>query len=88
MAAQRKVEIFSAGCAVCQDAIELVKRIACPSCDVAVLDMNDSDVAKRAKALGIRAVPAVVIDGALAECCSDSGIDEQALKRAGIGESL
>jgi len=88
MAAQRKVEIFSAGCAACQEAIELVKRIACPSCDVTVLDMNDINVAKRAKALGIRVVPAVVIEGALAECCSGSGIDEQVLKLAGLGKPL
>lgn len=88
MANQRKVEIFSAGCPACQDAVELVKRIACASCDVQVLDMNDIDVAKRARQLGIRAVPAVVIDGQLAECCSGSGIDEEALKLAGIGKPL
>jgi hypothetical protein len=32
---------------------------ACPSCDVTVHDMKDN-VAKRAEALGIRSVPAVV----------------------------
>ena len=88
MANQRKVEIFSAGCPTCQEAIELIKRIACPSCDVQVLDMNDINVAKRAKTLGVRAVPAVAIDGKLAECCVNSGINEQALKQAGIGQPL
>ena len=28
MAAKKKVEIFSAGCSVCKEAIEMVKRIA------------------------------------------------------------
>ena len=88
MTVQRKVEIFSAGCPVCQEAIELVKRISCPSCDVQVLDMNDIEVVKRAKQLGVRVVPAVAIDGQLAECCSGSGIDEQVLKLAGLGKRL
>ena len=88
MSAKRKVEIFSAGCAVCQVAIETVKSIACESCDVEVLDMNQSDVASRARELGIRSVPAVVIDGRLADCCSGRGIDEATLRRAGVGVRL
>lgn len=88
MAARRKVEIFSAGCPACEEAIRLVQRIACPSCDVSVLDMKDIEVAKRAKALGVRVVPAVAIGGRLAECCSGSGLDEQVLKIAGLGQPL
>lgn len=86
MADKRQVEIFSAGCPACQDAVDIVRRIACPACEVTVLDMNDINVAKRAKELGIRVVPAVVIEGQLAECCSGSGIDEQVLKLAGLGK--
>ena len=63
MTAKRKIEVFSAGCSVCQKTIEMVKGNACPSCDITVLDMNDSNVADRAKQLGIRSVPVVVIDG-------------------------
>jgi len=88
MSAKRKVEIFSAGCSACEDAIRTVKSIACESCDVAVLDMNDSDVAARARELGIRSVPAVVIDGQLADCCSGRGIDEATLRRGGVGVRL
>ena len=86
MAAKRKVEIFSAGCAICQSTIDLVHRIACPSCDVSVLDMQDPSVAKRAKKLGVTSVPAVAVDGKLAECCVRRGVDEDALRRAGIGQ--
>ena len=86
MADKRKVEVFSAGCPACEEAIQLVQRIACPSCEVSVLDMNDIEVAKRAKSLGVRVVPAVVIEGKLADCCSGSGIDAQVLKQAGIGK--
>lgn len=88
MANMRKVEIFSAGCPVCQATIDLVNQIACPSCDVAVLDMNASDVSQRAKALGIHRVPAVVVDGKLADCCLVSALDEKNLRAAGIGSSL
>lgn len=66
MSNKRKVEVFSAGCPVCEDVIRLVKASACPSCDVTVLDTNDVQVAQRAKALGISRIPAVVIDGVLA----------------------
>jgi len=88
MATKRKVEVFSAGCATCQEAVEIVKQAACPSCDVIVLDMHDSEVAKRAKALGVRSVPAVAIDGKLAECCTDRGVDMQVLRAAGLGRPL
>lgn len=87
MATQRKVEVFSAGCPACQAAIELVNRLACPSCEIAVLDMNDIDVAKRARDLGIRSVPAVAINGRLASCCSGTGVEEQALRTAGLGQA-
>ena len=87
MTAKRKVEVFSAGCPACQDAIELVNRLACGSCEVSILDMNDSNVAKRAKSLGIHAVPSVVINGQLIECCSGRGIDEASLRAAGLGQA-
>lgn len=82
---QRKVEIFSAGCPCCDDAVKLVNEIACSSCEVSVLDMKDQTVAARAKSLGIQSVPAVVIDGKLAECCAGGGVDAETLKRAGVG---
>jgi glutaredoxin len=88
MTAKRKIEIFSAGCSVCREAIEMVKRKACQSCEITVLDMNDSHVAGRAKQLGVRSVPAVVIDGKLADCCAGRGPDEATLKAAGLGQPL
>lgn len=87
MAAKRKIEVFSAGCPACQETIDLVNRIACSSCEVSVLDMNDISVAKRAKSLGIGAVPAVVINGKLADCCKAGGPDEKTLRAAGLGQS-
>ena len=88
MTNKRKIEIFSAGCPVCDDAVEMVKEIACRNCEVNVLDMKESVVAERAQSLGIRSIPAVVIDGKLADCCAGRGPDEATLKAAGLGEPL
>jgi glutaredoxin 3 len=86
MTTTRKIEVFGAGCPVCEATIELVHGVACPSCEVQVLDMRDADTAKRAQELGIRSVPAVVIDGKLAGCCADRGPDEATLRAAGLGQ--
>lgn len=84
MANRRHVEVYSAGCAVCDEAVELVRRLACETCDVTVHQMSDITVARKAKELGIRALPALVVNGILAECCATAGIDEAALRRAGV----
>lgn len=88
MATKRKIEVFSAGCPACQETIALVNQVACPSCEVTVLDMKDPKVASRAKGLGIRSVPAVVIDGKLADCCMGRGPEETTLRAAGLGQKI
>lgn len=85
MNAKRKVEIFSARCPVCEETFQMINGMACPSCEISVLDMKDTDVAKRAKDLGIRSVPAVVIDGKFADCCANRGPNEATLRSAGLG---
>ena len=88
MERKRKVEVFSAGCPACEPTVQLVKSIACPSCDVEVLDMNKPDVAAKAKRYGVKSVPAVVIDGKLAGCCAAGGPDEATLRVEGLGVAL
>jgi glutaredoxin len=85
--AKRTIEVFSAGCPCCDDAVKLVQSIACPSCDVRVLDMR-TDVAAQAKArqYGVRRVPAVVVNGVLADCCHGS-VDADKLRAAGVGSA-
>lgn len=82
MATKKKIEIFSAGCSTCKETIELVKRLAGSSHEVAIHDMQKAEVASRAKQLGVRSVPAVLIDGKLAGCCAGRGPDEQILRSA------
>ena len=50
--------------------------------------MREKTVAGRAKSLGVCSVPAVVIDGKLADCCSGRGPDEKVLRAAGLGQAL
>jgi len=88
MKARRKIDVFSAGCPACREAVALVKKTACPSCDVEVLDMSQDDVAAKAKEYGVRSVPAVAIDGKLADCCAGRGPDPVTLRAAGIGQRL
>ncbi len=83
---KRKVEVFTAGCPACDEAFSLVKSLACDSCEVEVLDMNEPSVSERAKGYGVRSVPAIVIDGKLAGCCSGRGPDADTLRAAGLGQ--
>jgi len=82
----RNVEIFSAGCPVCRGIIDDIRRVADPSWKVTVLDMNETRVAERAKRLGIRSIPAVVVNGRLADCCAARGVDMETLKTMGIAD--
>ena len=80
MEERRRVEVFSAGCPACEPVVQLVKSIACPSCDVQVLDMNQP--------YGVNTVPAVAINGKLAGYCSGAGSDESTLRAEGLGVAL
>lgn len=84
---RRMIEIFSAGCAVCDAVVARVREAACPSCDIRVLDMKAPEVRQRAAALGVGSVPAVAIDGVLADCCAARGVDIAVLRAAGLGQA-
>lgn len=86
MATKRTIEVFTAGCPCCDEAIQLVRANACPSCDVQILDMrNDQAAQAKAKQYGIHRVPAVVINGQLADCCATGPIDLATLRGLGLG---
>lgn len=76
------IEVFSAGCPTCRDAIDVVRQLAGSQHDVQVRDMQHADAVERAKALGIRSVPAVVVDGVIAGCCAGRGPDPDVLRDA------
>lgn len=76
------IEVFSAGCETCKQTVDLVKRLTGSESEVKVHDMHQTEIAKRAHGYGVRSVPAVVIDGKLAGCCSGRGPDEHVLREA------
>lgn len=88
MNSKRKIEVFSAGCGVCEETVNIVQELACPSCEVHILDIQDDQVSDRAKQLGVRSVPAVAIDGKLVDCCIGVGPNPKSLKAAGLGQPL
>lgn len=83
----RDVQIFSAGCACCDAAVAAVKQVACANCNVRVRDMKDPEVAAEAARYGVKRVPAVVVDGKLADCCAAGGVDLDTLRSMGLGSA-
>lgn len=83
----RQVEIFTAGCPLCEPVVTLVRQIACDQCDVTVYNLSDDpQAAERAKSAGVERVPMVLVDGQPADCCAAGGpVTEAGLRAAGIG---
>ena len=88
MSAKRKVEVFTAGCPVCQGLVEMVNELACPYCDVAIYYLNKNEGVDEAKSYGITALPSVVVNGQLLECCKRGPVTKADLAAAGIGKPL
>ena len=83
---KRTIEVFTAGCPCCEEAVRLVKSLACESCDVQVLDMRSDRAAQaRAKQYGVQRVPAIVVNGQLADCCRSGAVDAATLRSLGVG---
>ncbi|MGH2399793.1 MAG: thioredoxin family protein [bacterium] len=83
---KRTIEVFTAGCPCCDEAVQLVKSLVCESCDLQVLDMRSDKAAQtRAKEYGIRRVPAIVVNGQLADCCRAGAVDAVILRSLGVG---
>lgn len=88
---KRRVEVFTAGCPICEETVTLVKSLACPSCKVQVYDLREgcatNECREKATRYGITAVPAVAINGVLMDCCRRGPIDAAALRASGIGQA-
>jgi protein-disulfide isomerase len=87
MPGKRKVEVFTAGCPLCDETVKLVKELACPSCEVTIYNLRETGMEK-AKQYGVNSVPTVVVNGKVAECCARKKPNREDLKAAGIGTPL
>jgi len=64
MKKKRLIEIFTAGCPICEDTVKLVKTaVAACGCEVVEQRCSGTECCEPAKRYGIRAVPTVVVDG-------------------------
>ncbi|MDQ4068642.1 MAG: thioredoxin family protein [Actinomycetota bacterium] len=82
-----RIEIFSAGCPVCEEGTARVRALATDDQEIVVHDLRaDEKAAERAASYGIRTVPAVVVDGQLLGCCRNTGPTEEEMVAAGIGQ--
>jgi len=87
MTDKRKIEVFTAGCPLCDETVRMVKDITCPSCELTVYDLN-SDGMDKAREYGVNSVPTVVVDGKVLDCCARGKPTREDLKAAGIGTPL
>jgi len=75
------IDVYSAGCTTCDNTVKLVREIAANIHELHIHDMQKPDIVRRAKSLGVRCLPTVVIDGKLAGCCSGRGPDEATIRK-------
>ena len=83
--AKRTVEVFTAGCGLCNEAVETIRGLVCDSCDLQIHDMKSEAGATKAKRYGVTRVPSVVVNGQVADCCRQGGVDEATLRGLGVG---
>ena len=66
MAGKRKIEVFTAGCSLCEETLRLVKdAVASCGCEVTERRCLPQQMCEEGKAYGVRAMPTVVVDGAI-----------------------
>ncbi|PKN61712.1 MAG: glutaredoxin [Deltaproteobacteria bacterium HGW-Deltaproteobacteria-15] len=88
MEKKRRIEVFTAGCPVCEGVVDMVKELSCQHCELTFYDLHNHEGMDQAKTYGVTAVPAVAVNGNLLECCRHRPITREDLKSAGLGEPL
>lgn len=88
---KRKIELFTAGCAVCEPVVEMAKAMACSSREVIIYNIaqlcDKKEYLEKVRVYGIKALPAIAVDGKLLSCCKNKGISVDELKDARIGQA-
>ena len=88
---KRRIELFTAGCTVCEPVLEMVKAMACSSCEVVIYNVaqpcDTKECLEKVKDYGIKALPAIAVNGELLNCCQNKGVSVEELKNAGIGQA-
>ena len=68
---KRLVEVFIAGCPLCDEAVKLMRELACSNCEVKIYDLFQESTAEKEKRTQyeIHRVPAVVVNSKSVERC-------------------
>lgn len=82
---KRQVEIFTADCPLCNETVQLVQELTCPSCEVSIYNLRESTSTEKAQQYGVNAVPAIAINGTLVLTGKPN---REQLQAAGIGQPL
>jgi glutaredoxin 3 len=85
---EHKVEVFSAGCILCDNVVRLVRELTGGRSTVHVHDMSTGDALVKVREYGVTRVPSVVVDGRLVRCCEGEGVDEQTLRSLRLGSPI
>ncbi len=87
---KRQVEIFTAGCPVCEPVVQMVKDTACDNCEITIHNLSAQCESKiyvtKMEEYQIKRLPAIVVDGQLLGCCKNIEITKKDLIDAGIGQ--
>ena len=86
---KRQIEIFTAGCPVCEPVVQLVKETAGKDCEIILHNLSEQCESKtcisKMKEYGVKSLPAIAINGQLLDCCKNVEITKDDLVHAGIG---
>lgn len=89
---KRKIELFIAGCTVCEPVVEMVKDMACSDYDVVIYNLSNpcetKECIEKVKTYGIKALPAIAVNGKLLSCCQNKGISKGELRTAVFGQPI
>lgn len=83
--AQRQIEIFTADCPLCDETVQLVQELTCPSCEISIYHLQGDESREKAQQYGVNAVPAIAINGTLVLTGTPS---REQLIAAGVGQPL
>lgn len=58
------IEVFTAGCPLCRETIEIIEKAMCPECRLTEYNILQEEAsATKAEEYGIRSVPTTVVNG-------------------------
>ena len=86
MQSKKQVEVFVAGCPLCDIAVKTVREAADANCELHVHDLRPQYATREAIELamtyGIHRVPTVVVNGKVCECCKIGPVDSNIVQQA------